>query len=83
MTPFRVPEGTPTLEILVAGDARLLERSREVEAVDEEVLGQGRRLVATLREFRERSGFGRAISAVQTGFQRRLVAMDLGAEPSS
>ncbi|HEY6549278.1 MAG TPA: pyridoxal-phosphate dependent enzyme [Vicinamibacteria bacterium] len=81
MTPFRVPDGTPTLQILVAGDARLLERSREIEAVDEEVLGQGRRLVATLREFRERSGFGRAISAVQTGFLRRLVAMDLGAEP--
>jgi threonine dehydratase/peptide deformylase len=37
--------------------------------------------VATLRDFRERSGFGRAISAPQAGIAKRVVAMNLGAEP--
>lgn len=38
-------------------------------------------MIATLRDFRERKGFGRAISAVQVGVMKRLVAMNLGATP--
>ena len=38
-------------------------------------------LIATLRDFRERSGFGRAISAPQIGWMQRVVAMNLGGEP--
>ncbi len=69
------------LPILVTGDPRLRQRSVEVAAVDEVLLDQGARLVATLRAFRRRSGFGRAISAPQAGIPKRLVAMDLGASP--
>jgi threonine dehydratase/peptide deformylase len=73
--------GADVLRILVAGDPRLNQRSAELAAADDEVLLQGRRLIATLRDFRERSGFGRAISAPQAGILRRLVAMDMGADP--
>ena len=69
------------LPILVAGDPRLTQRSAEIAGVDAAMLAQASDLVATLRDFRQRSGFGRAISAVQCGIPRRLVAMDLGAEP--
>lgn len=69
------------LPILVSGDPRLRQRSAEVEAVNPVLLGEASRLIATLRDFRERSGFGRAISAVQVGVMKRLVAMNLGAGP--
>ena len=69
------------LPILIAGNPRLRERSVEVAAVDAPLLEEASRLIATLRDFRERNGFGRAISAVQVGVMRRLVAMNLGAGP--
>ena len=69
------------LPILISGDPRLRERSREVEAVDPALLDEASRLIATLRDFKERSGFGRAISAVQVGVMKRMVAMNLGAGP--
>ena len=72
--------GVP-LPILVAGDERLKQRSVEVGSVDAALRAEARALIATLRDFRERSGFGRAISAVQVGVLKRLVAMNLGAEP--
>jgi peptide deformylase len=71
----------PPLPIIVSGDPRLRRRSEEVTAVDETLLGESSRLIATLRDFRERSGFGRAISAVQVGVMKRLVAMNLGEGP--
>ena len=52
-----------------------------MESVDETLLDQASRLIATLRDFRERSGFGRAISAVQVGVMKRMVAMNLGGGP--
>lgn len=67
--------------ILVAGDERLKQRSVEVGGVDATLRAEASSLIATLRDFRERSGFGRAISAVQVGVLKRLVAMNLGAEP--
>ena len=69
------------LPILVSGDSRLRERSREIGAVDEGLLREASALIATLKDFRDRSGFGRAISAVQVGIVKRLVAMNLGAGP--
>jgi peptide deformylase len=69
------------LPILVSGDARLRERSAEVAAVDATLLDEASRLIATLLDFRERSGFGRAISAVQVGVMKRMVAMNLGGGP--
>jgi peptide deformylase len=79
MSPFAV-DAKP-LPILVSGDPRLRRRSEEVSAVDETLLAESSRLIATLRDFRERSGFGRAISAVQVGVMKRLVAMNLGEGP--
>ncbi|HVQ29105.1 MAG TPA: pyridoxal-phosphate dependent enzyme [Vicinamibacteria bacterium] len=71
----------PALPILVAGDPRLKQRSTDIGGVDAGLLDEASRLIATLRDFRERSGFGRAISAVQVGIAKRLVAMNLGAGP--
>ena len=39
-------------------------------------------LAETLRDFRERAGFGRAISAPQIGIMKRLIVMNLGTAPS-
>lgn len=38
-------------------------------------------LAATLQDFRERAGFGRAISAPQVGIRKRLIVMNLGDGP--
>ena len=38
-------------------------------------------LAETLRDFRERAGFGRAISAPQIGIMKRLIVMNFGAGP--
>ena len=73
--------GAQPLPILIAGDPRLRERSTEIADVDSGLIDEASRLIATLRDFRERSGFGRAISAVQVGVMKRMVAMNLGAGP--
>jgi threonine dehydratase/peptide deformylase len=67
------------LPILVAGDSRLLERSPEVLRFDDNLIHDSSRLLATLRDFKDRSGYGRAISAIQAGIAKRLIAMNLGA----
>ncbi len=69
------------LPILLAGDPRLRERSTEVDPGDPDLRSEASSLLATLRDFRARTGFGRAISAVQVGVLKRLIAMDLGGEP--
>jgi peptide deformylase len=79
MSPF--DRDARPLPILVSGDPRLRQRSAEVDSVDPTLLGEASRLIATLRDFKERSGFGRAISAVQVGVMKRMVAMNLGAGP--
>lgn len=67
--------------ILIAGDSRLRKRSSEVEVVDDALLHEASALCSTLRAFRERNGFGRAISAIQIGIAKRLIGMNLGAGP--
>jgi peptide deformylase len=79
MSPFD-PRASP-LSIIVSGDGRLRQRSAAVEGVDSALMEEASRLIATLRDFRERNGFGRAISAVQVGALKRMIAMNLGAEP--
>ena len=74
--------GALPLPILIAGDPRLRQRSTEIGGVDSALIDEASRLIVTLRDFRERSGFGRAISAVQVGVMKRMVAMNLGAGPS-
>lgn len=79
--PFEIDPNVQPLPILLAPDPRLRERSAEVAAGDPALIADGAALVATLRDFRARCGFGRAISAVQVGVMKRLVAMDLGSGP--
>lgn len=69
------------LPILISGDARLRLRSEEVSSEDTLLLEEASGLIATLDDFRARVGFGRAISAVQVGVMKRLVAMNFGADP--
>ncbi len=79
--PFDFDVEAKPLPILLAADPRLRRRSDEVTSVDAALLAEASALIATLRDFRMRSGFGRAISAVQVGVLKRLVAMDLGSGP--
>ena len=79
MNPFDA--NASPLPILISGDPRLRQRSTEIETVDSNLMSEAKHLIATLRDFRERSGFGRAISSVQVGVMKRLVAMNLGAGP--
>ncbi len=79
--PFDFDPDAKPLPILFGDDPRLRERSEEVTSVDPALLAEASALIATLWDFRARSGFGRAISAVQVGVLKRLVAMDLGSGP--
>ena len=66
-------------DVLLLGDPRLREPSREIAAFDTpEVVTARDALAATLEAFRRRHGFGRAISAPQIGVPLRLVAVNLG-----
>jgi threonine dehydratase/peptide deformylase len=69
------------LPILVKGHPDLQRPSRAVLWPDPELPEQIAALHATLRDFHDRCGFGRAISAVQAGICKRLIVMDLGAGP--
>jgi len=62
-------------DVLLLGDPRLRERSREVETYDARAFDA---LAATLDAFRKQHGFGRAISAPQIGIPQRFIAVDLG-----
>ena len=67
--------------ILTEGDPALARRCDLVTAFDDPLQGQIADLAATLADFRERSGFGRAISAPQIGITRQIIVMDLGEGP--
>ena len=68
--------------MLLLGDPRLRERSREVEDFDDPAFAAaGEALAATLAAFRRRHGFGRAISAPQIGVPLRVIAVNLGDGP--
>ena len=68
--------------VLLLGDPRLRERSAAVVDFEEPGFVRERAILArTLREFRARNGFGRAISAPQIGVAQRYIAVDLGDGP--
>jgi len=67
--------------ILTGRAEALLARSRPIGAVDADARASARRLVATLKDFQMRKGFGRAIAAPQIGIRLRMIAVDLGAGP--
>ena len=64
--------------ILTEGETLLERIASPIEMIDSEMLQAIADLGETLRNFRERSGFGRAIAAPQIGFGRRLIVMNLG-----
>lgn len=59
----------------------LLRPSATVAMDDEEIDIDMANLAATLEDFRERVGFGRAIAAPQIGISKRLIMMNLGNGP--
>ena len=67
--------------ILTDENPLLRTRSTEVDLGDLELDQDVADLAETLRDFREKAGFGRAISAPQIGIMKRLIVMNLGAGP--
>ena len=65
-------------EIRLLGDPVLRAIASSVDSfVDADFEHHQRRLYATLLDFRRRNNFGRAISAPQIGYSKRLIAMHL------
>jgi peptide deformylase len=69
------------LPILTDEDPRLRRRAEEVVAIDGDIRTLIGDLIATLLDFRQHAGFGRAIAAPQVGANLRIVAVHLGATP--
>ena len=70
---------TKPASIKLLGDPALRCVSQSVDDFsDPETRREAETLLCTLAYFREGHGFGRAISAPQIGFQKRLIALDLG-----
>ncbi len=69
------------LPILTIGDPRLEQKAHDVCWLDVDLASQLAELHATLDDFRQRSGFGRAMAAPQVGIGKRIVVMNLGAGP--
>ena len=67
--------------ILLIGDPRLRQISAPVTAIDAALKREIEALFATLAQFRQEHGFGRAIAAPQVGIAKRMIAMDLGDGP--
>lgn len=69
------------VDIRRLGDPILQAIAAEVESfVDADFVNHQRWLYATLLDFRRRNNFGRAISAPQIGYGKRLIAMHLNGE---
>jgi len=67
--------------ILTDEDPALRIVSDAVLLPDSELASDIADLAATLYDFRERAGFGRAISAPQVGIHKRLIVINLGDGP--
>jgi len=75
-------DATPESRVLLLGDPRLRVRSVEVADFNHaDVRSACASLAGTLRAFRARHGFGRAISAPQIGVALRIIAVNLGDGP--
>ncbi len=70
------------VKVLLIGDPRLREVSAPVEDVnDSDFIYARRTLAATLEDFRQAHGFGRAISAPQISVAKRFIALNLDGRP--
>ena len=67
--------------ILTDEDPALRLVSQPVNVADGQLAGDITDMAATLQDFRDRVGFGRAISAPQIGIRKRLIVMNLGGGP--
>ena len=73
-----VSDANEVTEIRLLGDPVLRVIANSVDSfVDADFENHRRRLYATLLDFRRRNNFGRAISAPQIGYSKRLIAMHL------
>ena len=78
--PESMPAGT-ALEILTDENPKLRLVSDPAQLDDPTLQQNVADLAETLRDFRDRAGFGRAISAPQVGIMKRLIVMNLGEGP--
>jgi peptide deformylase len=69
------------LTILEKGHATLRTACHPIAFPDSDLPHQLSQLHATLADFRERKGFGRAMAAPQVGIVKRIIVMHLGAAP--
>lgn len=72
---------TPDLSLLTDADPRLRQAARPVSWPDAALAEELEALHATLANFRDRTGFGRAMAAPQVGICKRVIVMQLGAKP--
>lgn len=77
---FEVGQGQ-VRRILTDEDPALRVVSATVALPDTDLAANIADLGATLQDFRDRAGFGRAISAPQVGIHKRLIVMNLGDGP--
>ena len=69
-------------EVLLLGDRRLRIKCDPVCDFNEENFFKEKCLLQeTLEDFRQKNGFGRAISAPQIGITKRFIACNLGKQP--
>jgi peptide deformylase len=76
-----MPQTTGVLPLLQDDHPLLTRPSAPVDVADPALPAQLAQLHATLADFRNRKGYGRALSAVQAGLAKRVIVMDLGAGP--
>ena len=69
------------LPVLTAGDPRLEQVAVEARPSDEALDREIAQMHATLDHFRRSRGYGRALAAPQVGIGKRIVVMNLGAQP--
>ena len=69
-------------QVLLLGDKRLRTKCDLIVDFNEDAFQNEKTLLqATLAEFRQKNGFGRAIAAPQIGITRRFIACNLGKGP--
>jgi peptide deformylase len=69
------------LKILTGDAQELVSIAQPVTAIDDHIKTIIADMQATLADFRERSGFGRAMAAPQVGIGLRIIVLQLGGQP--